>query len=117
MSGPAISHWPIGDDVLAYRVRGAFRLARHLMRVEEIGDQLIEADLDDLHRLLGRRPADWFEGEADLDRFVRADACEGRHDEALLALFHRRHLRAQMLNGPAGSAMAAHIPIQRFRRG
>lgn len=104
-----------GNEVLAYRSRGAFRLARHLMRVDEIGDQLIAADLDDLHRLLGRRPADWFEGEAELDRFVRADAAEGRHDEALLGLFHRRNLRAQMLNGPAGSAMAAHIPIQRFR--
>jgi aminoglycoside phosphotransferase (APT) family kinase protein len=105
-----------GNEVLAYRVRGAFRLARHLMRVDEIGDQLIDADLDDLHRLLGRRPADWFDGEAELDGFVRADAGEGRHDEALLVLFHRRNLRAQMLNGPAGSAMVAHIPIQRFGR-
>ena len=30
-------------------------------------------------------------------------------------LFHRRNLRAQMLNGPAGSAMAAHKPLQPFR--
>ena len=105
------------NEVLASRVRGAFRLARHLQRVDEIGDQLIEADLDDLHELLGYRPADWFEAEADLDRFVRADAREGRHDESLLVLFHRRNLRAQMLNGPAGSAMTAHIPIQRFTGG
>ena len=104
------------NDVLAYRVRGAFRSARHLQRVDEIGDQLVEADLDDLHRLLGRRPSDWFAGEAELDRFVRSDAPEGRHDEALLGLFHRRNLRAQMLNGPAGSPMTAHIPIQRFPR-
>ncbi len=104
-----------GSDVLGYRVRGAFRLARHLQRVDEIGDQLIADDLDDLHHLLGHRPDDWFTAEEALDRFVRADATEGLHDEALLRLFHRRNLRAQMLNGPAGSAMTAHIPIQRFR--
>jgi hypothetical protein len=73
-----------------------------------------EADLDDLHALLGRRPRDWFEGEAELERFVLADS-EGRHDEALVRLFHRRNLRAQMLNGPAGSAMARHLKIQSFR--
>src|SRR6202011_3287649 len=91
------------------------RLARHLMRFDEIGDAAIEADLDDLHILLGRRPSSWREGEEELERFVLADAAEGHHDEELLKLFHRRNLRAQMLNGPEGSAMARHIPIQSFR--
>lgn len=30
--------------------------------------------------------------------------------------FHRRNLRARMLNGPDRSAMARHKPIQRFPR-
>ena len=38
----------------------------------------------------------------------------GKHDEQLVRVFHRRNLRAQMLNGPAGSAMARHNPIQGF---
>jgi hypothetical protein len=64
--------------------------------------------------LLGKRPADWQEGEEELERFVLADAAVGKHDDELVRLLHRRNLRAQMLNGPAGSAMARHNPIQAF---
>jgi len=105
---------PGDGEYLGYQLRGQFRLARHVARIDEIGDALSSADLDDLQQLLGRRPGGWFEGEAELERFVLADAAVGRQDEALLALFHRRNLRAQMLLGPAGSAMARHLPIQHF---
>jgi aminoglycoside phosphotransferase (APT) family kinase protein len=100
------------DAFLRYRVRIAFRLARHLQRMDEIGDALAAADLDDLAPLLGRRPEDWRAGEAALERFVLADAESGRHDEALVGLFHRRNLRAQMALGPAGSAMTRHLRVQ-----
>jgi hypothetical protein len=103
------------DEFVRYKLRTLFRLARHSARVDEIGDAVSEADLDDLHQLLGHRPESWFEGEAELERFVLADAGTGRHDEALVALFHKRNLRAQMLLGPAGSAMSRHLPIQTFR--
>jgi aminoglycoside phosphotransferase (APT) family kinase protein len=106
---------PTDDEYLRYRLRTMFRMARHAARVDEIGDAVSAADLDDLHRLLGRRPDSWLEGEAELERFVLADAAIGRHDEALVVLFHRRNLRAQMLLGPAGSAMASHARIQTFR--
>jgi hypothetical protein len=56
----------------------------------------------------------WQEGDAELDGFVLADAAVGRYDDDLVQLFHRRNLRAQMLLGPPGSAMARHLPIQRF---
>jgi hypothetical protein len=46
---------------------------------------------------------------------VLSDADTGTYDEALVPLFHKRNLRAQMLLGPAGSAMARHLPIQMFR--
>jgi hypothetical protein len=110
----ALGSLAVDDEYLRHQLRISFRLARHLARVDEIGDALSEADLDDLHALLGRRPAGWFEGEAELERFVLADR-DGRHDAALVTLFHRRNLRAQMLNGPAGSAMARHLEIQSFR--
>jgi aminoglycoside phosphotransferase (APT) family kinase protein len=106
----------IEDEYLAYRLRTLFRLARHAARADEIGPGVSDADLDDLHPLLGRRPASWSEGEAELERFVLADAAVGRHDARLLELFHKRNLRAQMLLGPAGSAMARHLPIQPFHR-
>jgi aminoglycoside phosphotransferase (APT) family kinase protein len=103
-----------GEEYLAYELRKLFRVARHVARLDEIGDAVSAADLDDLHALLGHRPASWLEGEAELERFVLADADEGRHDAALLQVFHKRHLRAQMLLGPAGSAMTRHLPIQTF---
>jgi aminoglycoside phosphotransferase (APT) family kinase protein len=103
------------DEFVRYQLRTMFRLARHAHRVDEIGDAVSEADLDDLHQLLGHRPEDWFEGEAELERFVLADAGVGRYDDVLLPLLHKRNLRAQMLLGPAGSAMARHLRIQTFR--
>jgi hypothetical protein len=106
---------PGEGEFAQYKLRGAFRLARHAARLDEIGGAVSDGDLDDLHELLDRRPASWREGEAELERFVLADATVGRHDVALLRLFHKRNLRAQMLLGPAGSAMARHQKIQSFR--
>ena len=106
---------PVDDEFVKYQLRTLFRMARHIARADEIGDALSQADLDDLHQLLGHRPASWLEGEAELEAFVLRDATEGRHDEALIKLFHKRHLRAHMLLGPAGSAMTRHMKIQTFR--
>jgi aminoglycoside phosphotransferase (APT) family kinase protein len=102
----------LADEYERHQLRIAFRLARHLQRYDEIGDELTAADLDDLAAFLGRRPTTWEEGDAALEAFVLAD--RGAHDQELLQLFHRRHLRYKMLVGPAGSAMATHHPIQRF---
>ncbi len=104
---------PVDDEFAEYQRRAAFRLARHLARVDEIGRAATAADLDDLRELLGHRPTTWQEGDAELERFVLADG--GRHDEQLLLLFSRRLWRAHQLMGPAGSAMTRHLPIQRFR--
>jgi aminoglycoside phosphotransferase (APT) family kinase protein len=100
------------DEFEQYRLRGAFRLSRHLERVDAIGDACVAADLDDLHALLGRRPETWQEGDAALEAFVLAD--DGAHDEELVALFHRRLWRAHQMLGPAGSAMTRHNPVQPF---
>ncbi|HZQ56862.1 MAG TPA: hypothetical protein VFA84_02430 [Acidimicrobiales bacterium] len=104
----------VDDEYLRYQLRTMFRLARHAARADEIGHAVSDADLDDLHKLLGHRPASWLEGEAELERFVLAHDDTARYDEELVGLFHRRHLRAQMLLGPAGSAMTRHLPIQSF---
>jgi hypothetical protein len=100
------------DDFTKHGARTAFRLARHLQRVDEIGAAVEAADLVDLEELLGRRPTSWQEGDAELEAFVLMDA--GAHDEALVRLFHRRLSRLKRLLGPEGSAMARHVPIQRF---
>lgn len=106
-----------GDAFHDHQLHVAFRLARHLQRHDEIGQAVLEADLDDLAALLGRRPASQEEGEAELERFVLADAATGHHDRELVVLFHRTYRRAQALLGPEGSAMTRHFPAQRFDRG
>lgn len=100
------------DRFLQHELRTLFRLSRHLQRRDEIGDAVATADLDDLESLLGARPHNWREGEAKLEQFVLDD--DGRNDEAILRVLHKRNLRAHMLLGPAGSAMTHHHAIQRF---
>jgi aminoglycoside phosphotransferase (APT) family kinase protein len=114
--GPAHGHLtralemqPVQDGVERYRSRMSVRLARHLERIDEIGAAVVEADIDDIHQLVGHRPSDWADGEADLERFVLADA--GRHDEQLIQVFHRRLHRARMLNGPSGSWITQHREV------
>jgi hypothetical protein len=102
------------DPFATHEIRLAFRTARHLERASEIGDAIVEADLDDVHQLLGRRPDSWWEADAELERFVLADAHTGRFDRELVRLFHRRNLRNHMQMGPLGSKMVAHYPTQRF---
>ncbi len=91
---------------LRYQLRMAVRLARHLERIDEIGGQVIAADLDDGRRLLGLGSSTWEDGEAELEQFVLADG--GRHDAELVELFHGRLHRARMLNGPTGSWITQH---------
>jgi hypothetical protein len=102
------------DPDVGHEVRLAFRAARHLQRVNEIGDAVVEDDLDDLQELLGWRPETWFDADAALEAFVLAHAATGRHDEELVRLFHRRNLRVHAQLGPPGSKMVRHTPPQRF---
>jgi hypothetical protein len=100
------------DPYLTYRLRGAFRLQRHLQRVDEIGAALEAADLDDLRALLGSRPRTALEGATALEEYVLAD--DGAHDDELVLLLHRRHAREHATLGPAGSAMATHHVVTPF---
>jgi aminoglycoside phosphotransferase (APT) family kinase protein len=102
------------DPELRHELRLSFRIARHLQRRGEIGGMLDRADIDDVHELVGRRPADWLDAQCRLEAFVIADAGVGRFDESLTVLFHKRNLRTHMALGPAGSSMVRHFPCQRF---
>lgn len=108
----------IDDEESAHRMRLAFRTARMLYRRHQLSHVLDVDDIDDVHQLLGgRRPADWFEAERDLERFVLADANVGEFDAALIVLFHKRHARYHMALGPHGSTMTRHYQCQRFDGG
>jgi hypothetical protein len=73
---------------------------------------MLTANLEDIENLVGTRPKDWQDAEVLLEQFILND--DGKHDLELVQLFNRRLQRAQSLNGPPGSAMAQHHPIQRF---
>ena len=96
-----------------YRAQADHRLALHLQWVHELGEAIGAGDLDDLAPLLGRRPASWNAGEAELERFVLADG--GEHDAELIALFYRRHCRQQQLLGPPESRTSALRPVTPIR--
>jgi len=98
------------EERSAYQLRAAFRLARHLQRVDEIGASLTQHDLDDVAAVIGHRPSSWDESERELERFVMG--ADPRTDATLIRLFHRRLERQRALLGPAGSAMARHNPLQ-----
>jgi aminoglycoside phosphotransferase (APT) family kinase protein len=102
------------DERSAYQLRSAFRLARHLQRVDEIGAVLAEQDLDDVAAVIGHRPTSWAESERELERFVIG--ANPHSDVTLIRLFHRRLERQRALLGPAGSAMSRHNPLQPIRR-
>jgi aminoglycoside phosphotransferase (APT) family kinase protein len=105
----------VDDTYVAYQVRIAFRLARHLQRFDEIGGEVVDADRADIEAIIGTRLShDWDECEAELERFVLAD--EGAHDRELVQLFNRRWRRYKALMGPEGSAMAAHHVMQALGR-
>lgn len=98
----------------AYRLRGAFRLARHLARFDAIGAELVAQDVADVGALTGQRVISWEQSEAELERFVLAD--HGAHDRELVQLFNRRLWRYKALMGPPGSAMATHHTLQPLGR-
>ncbi len=98
------------DEFGSYRLRAAFRLARHLARYDEIGAALVAADLEDLVPLLGHRLTGWEESEIELEDFVLRAGPES--DADLVRLFHRRLHRRRMLLGPPTSAMTRHLPLQ-----
>lgn len=101
-----------GNGFAQHQIRILFRLARHLQRWDGAGRAMEQATFDDVEALLGTRPASWAQSEQMLEDFVLAD--NGAHDLELIQLFNRKLQRAQSLNGPVGSAMSRHNPIQRF---
>jgi aminoglycoside phosphotransferase (APT) family kinase protein len=98
------------SDFEQYQARATYRLAGHLQRLNDVGAEVAEADMADLEGLLGRRPATWDEGEAELERFILQD--EGRHDAELIDLLHRRNWRHWATLAAPGSALAKWEPIQ-----
>jgi aminoglycoside phosphotransferase (APT) family kinase protein len=98
------------DDFAGWRTRCDYRLARHLQRLDEIGDAVDAEDLADVAALLGRRVTDRDDADAALLAFV--DAAGPEHDRALFDLSARRLQRWHLTLGPPGSLVVRHPALQ-----
>lgn len=102
------------DDPLSghrrWRARCDYRLARHLQRVDQIGEATRREDLAEVAAFLGRAvrtPA-----EADEQLSQRALESDPSGDRELLRLLDRRMQRRSALLGPPGSLLTRHVPLQ-----
>ncbi|MEZ4333108.1 MAG: phosphotransferase [Myxococcota bacterium] len=91
-----------GDDAAAeeraYDLDRMQRIAVYLEQSDRFGPALEADDLDDLAKILGRRPRSWEEGDAALERLVQAAGPE--RDPELIRYFHRRLCREESLLHP-----------------
>ena len=92
----------------------SFRLARHLQRVDQIGRDVENDDLDDAADLLGYRPQ-----PEDLDTalasFIRTSTSDD--EEELTRLLDRRVQRLHLTLAPEGSMMLRHPRLKSLRPG
>lgn len=104
------------DEFLEHELRIVYRTVRHLARVDEIGEAVRGADLDDIADLLGWRPADWREGDEALEDFILSlnGKDDPSFDAALIQLFYKRNWRIHLQLGPPGSKMVQHYRMQPF---
>ena len=89
-----------GDDPdRTYELGRAYRVAQYLERADRYGPALDADDQDDLSEILGTRPRDWQQGEAELEQIVLEAGPE--RDAEFVRFFHRRLLRQEALLEPA----------------
>jgi hypothetical protein len=97
-----------------YELSSLQRVARHLVRIDEVGAASREADLDELADALGYRPDPGDVNAALVDLVQRSDSAA---DPLLVRLFDRRMQRAHALMGPPGSLMLRHPRLRSLRPG
>ena len=98
------------DEFVGWQARCAYRLARHLQRIDEIGAIVADDDRADVARLVGQPVRDDAAAEAVLLAFIGAAGHD--RDADLLRLFSARLQRQHMTLGPADSLIVRHRPLQ-----
>jgi aminoglycoside phosphotransferase (APT) family kinase protein len=99
------------DEFVGWRARCAYRLARHLQRVDEIGPAIDAQNRLDIARLLQQEDfSDDAQADAALLSFI--DRAGTERDNDLLRLFAARLQRLHMTLGPADSLIVRHRVLQ-----
>lgn len=94
----------IKDPYAAYRMNIAVRLVDYLRSADALGPAADAADLDDLGALLGHRPGNLRQGNAELVALVHTAGPE--RDAELIRYFHRHLVRWENMLKPAMGEMA-----------
>ena len=100
------------DEFIGWRARCAYRLARHLQRVDEIGAAVDADNRADVATLVGSALTDDTQADAALLAFIDRDGAD--NDIALLRLFATRLQRLHMTLGPTDSLIVRHRQLQSF---
>ncbi|MFN8624860.1 MAG: phosphotransferase family protein [Candidatus Binatia bacterium] len=95
-----------------YRIDAAGRIAEYIRRADLLGPAFEEQDLDEMGVILGRRPANWIDGDAALEALVLTAAPE--RSAEFVRYFHRRMLRQEALLKPVMRELE-HANFQRIR--
>jgi hypothetical protein len=109
LAAPATPTDP-ADEFVGWRARCAYRLARHLQRVDEIGAAIDAQNRDDIAALVQQPVAD--DAAADTALLTFIDRADDAHDSELLRLFATRLQRLHMMLGPADSLIVRHRALQ-----
>lgn len=93
----------ITDSFLAHRLQMSLRLLTHMQNHAEIGAEIEQLELEDMGRLLGRRPCSLREGNRAVDALVRQ--AEPARDEEILGYLFRQSIRdTALMRGAMGRA-------------
>ncbi len=95
-----------------YEAVSLYRHARHLRRVDDIGQQLLDADVADVAALIGRRVT---ASTIDLELLEFIDHSVESDDEELVKVLDRRVQRLHLLLGPPGSLLLRHPQLRHLR--
>ena len=98
------------DEFVGWRARCAYRLARHLQRVDEIGVTVDADNRYDIATLVEAPVTDDTQADAALLVFIERAGAD--NDIALLQLFATRLQRLHMTLGPADSLIVRHRQLQ-----
>ncbi len=86
---------PAQDDVSRYRLDAARAITTVIEQADGMAAQLEAVDLDEVGQIIGRRPENWSDADAELEAFIRRAGPE--YDAPLLRLFDRRRQRQALL--------------------
>jgi aminoglycoside phosphotransferase (APT) family kinase protein len=114
--GPAYRHLTealrAGSDTDDYERSALARVARYLLRSDELGAASDAADLQDLSRLLGRKV---HQDQADEELLQAVRKRDSSMDAALVWLFDRRLRRTHHLMAPPNSLLVRHPKLRPIR--